>query len=98
MGRLVFHLPLAGRVHLGPEPLNFINRAGQPFLVVALLALGAGHEFVDLTATVAAHLYFEGVFRVEVRDKVALLSHGVTRQVGQARLQPGPARGSVGFT
>ena len=98
MGRLVFHLPLAGRGHLGPEPLDLVDRAGQPLLQIAGLAAGTRYEFVDLPATVAAHLYFERVFRVEVRDKVALLSHGVTRQVGQARLQPGPARGSVGFT
>ena len=92
MGRLVGHLPLTGRRHLGPQALDLVHGAGQPLLIVALVALGAGHEFVDLTATVAAHLHFERVFRVEVRDKVVLLSHGVTRQVGQGQATPGPAR------
>ena len=32
MGGLVFHVPLTGRAHLSPEPLNLINGAGQPFL------------------------------------------------------------------
>ena len=92
MGRLVCHLPLAGRGHLSTQALDLVHGAGQPLLIVALVALGAGHEFVDLTATVAAHLHFERVFRVEVRDKVVVLSHGVTRQVGQGQATPGPAR------
>ena len=92
MGRLVGHLPLAGRGHLSTQALDLVHGAGQPLLIVALVALGAGHEFVDLTAAVAAHLHFERVFRVEVRDKVVLLSHGVTRQVGQGQATPGPAR------
>ncbi len=72
---LVFQFPLPGRGDLGAEPLDLIEGPGQPLLVVTFLATGAGHEFVDLTPTVAAHLDFEDVFGVEVRDKVAVLSH-----------------------
>ena len=92
MGWLVRHLPLPGRGHLAAEALDLVHGAGQTLFVVALIALGAGHKFVDLAAAVAAHLHFERVFRVEVRDKVALLSHDFTRQVGQGQASSGPAR------
>ena len=75
---------LAAGGQLKLQPFHLVERAGQPLLEVACLAAGAGDEFVHLTAAVATHLYFERVFGVEVRYEVSVLSHGVTREVGQA--------------
>ena len=62
MDGLVFQFPLPGGRHLRPHPLHLVEGAGQPLLEIAGLAAGPGYEFIDLTATVAAHLHFEGVF------------------------------------
>src|SRR6266542_3766044 len=80
---------LAGRGELEPEPLDLVKRPGQLLLEVPGLAARAGHELVDLTATVAPHFLLERVFLAQIGKEISLVGHSVTRRgVRQTHMRP----------
>src|SRR5712691_8528587 len=84
---------LAGRGEFEPEPLDLVKRPGQLLLKVPGLAARAGHELVDLTATVAPHFLLERVFLAQIGKEISLVGHSFTRRgVRQTHVRPaGPA-------
>ena len=64
------------RGQVTPEFLAVVEGTGKALLQVADLAAAAGDELVHLTAAVAAHLNFEGVFVQSGRQEITVFIHG----------------------